>query len=121
MNRYPADISSIQGRTVVARIQVETMTGRHWFLVEIADTFQRNGLNMAKVNALPLLSGHEPEIFIFASHGGWGYSASGEVMASQLRDIAIVENGEVVEYLSFSASRPLAVNWPADQILTREA
>lgn len=106
---YPTDISRITKKTLVARVEIETATGKHWFLLEILDAHQKRAL----VSALPLKSGHRPEIFLRWTNGGWAYYSECDGLPAQsLRDVAWVEDGEVIQYLGrpFAKSRPLAVD-----------
>ncbi len=112
---YPADLARITDRALMARIQVETVTGAHWYLVEIEDVSEIAGRKQAFVRAA-VVSGngrvgpHRPEIFSWQTYNGeWGCGDWARVNPTELHDVAVIENGKVVEYLGrpFSAVRPL--------------
>lgn len=98
---YPVRVDHIKERTLVARIKVQYPTGEAWLLVDIVDTFTQrpSGDRYANVQSLPLPNGHVPEVWPHWTHGGWTYASSCQVPASALHDVAVVEDGQVVEFL----------------------
>lgn len=121
-NTYPAPISHITERMIVARTR---SADGELVLVKVVDAYQYDGHRRASVEALPRVAGGKAPL-VFRWQTAWGQGGrddSTNVWVWALRDLAIIENGQVVEWLGKSGvveAPPAPVEWTAEQILARE-
>lgn len=100
MAEYPVPVDHIKERTLIARVQSNMWHANPGMvLVAVNDVYTYDRHKKASVEALPIASHlSAPDAFYhFGVNGSWDDNVA-NVSAHALRDVAIVENGVVVEW-----------------------